>query len=363
MTEPLKENLIDKLKCLSVEPEAGEMPAELFETIIDLSKEEPDIEFLFDKSGIGCVSIGDIIVIKGKAKAGKSTLMICWIAVVLKGEYMGFRARKENLTALYIDTEQNPANTRKFVRKVHLICGYLENENFPRFRAMNLRGKNPEERSRFVMEAVEFLKPDLIVVDGAKDLIPDGDINNPKSCNETVQLLMTITKNYPAALVTILHENKNDTNMRGHIGTELLNKCSECWQVVKSNANIFEIEQAETRNEPIDGFSFELNEDKLPVEVQALPKVSRANATDRKKRDAFKECLPPDKIMPHKALYELYMEYYGCKESSAKTHISEGLKKKYLIRQPNGEYQFNYETKPFDLPEGLVLNYYENDKD
>ncbi len=360
MIEQPQDKLIDQIKKLSGEPDAGEMSAELKETMIDLSIEEPDIEFLFDKSGIGCVSVGDIIVIKGKAKAGKSTLMICWIAAVLKGEYMGFKARKTNCTALYIDTEQNPANTKRFARKVHSIIGFQLDENYPRFRAMNLRGKNPDERGRLVAEAVK-LKPDLIVVDGAKDLIPDGDINNPKTCNQTVQLLMTITKNYPVALVTILHENKKDENLRGHIGSELINKCSECWQVVKSNANIFEIAQSESRNEPIDGFSFELNEDKLPVEVQAMPKVSRANATDQKQRDAFRRCLPLNESKGYSDLIILYMEYYGCEKSCAKTHIAVGIKKEYLVKQPNGEYQFIYETDSFELPEGSEINYYEKE--
>jgi len=210
------------------------------------------------------------------------------------------------------------------------------------------------------MDAVEFLKPDLIIVDGAKDLIPDGDINNPKSCGETVQLLMAITKQYPVALVTILHENKNDSNLRGHIGTELVNKCSECWQVVKKE-NIFEIEQAESRNEPIEGFSFELNADKLPVEVEALPKVSRANATDQKKRDAFKECLPPDKSMKYAELAALYMEFYGCEKSSAKNHIAEGIKKKYLKKLSNGDYEFIYEIDPFELQEGYVFDFYQKE--
>lgn len=37
------------------------------------------------------------------------------------------------------------------------------------------------------------------------------------------------------AIVNVLHTNKGkeDSNMRGHLGTELLNKCSRCMEVKK----------------------------------------------------------------------------------------------------------------------------------
>jgi hypothetical protein len=48
---------------------------------------------------------------------------------------------------------------------------------------------------------------------------------------------MRISSEYNYAVVCILHENKSarDTTMRGHLGTELLNKSSEVKSASKLN--------------------------------------------------------------------------------------------------------------------------------
>jgi len=351
-------NLIEPSK---IEPETG-----LEDRIIDLSKLYPEIDYLFERDEQKCFSCGDIQVIKGKAKSGKSTFMISLLVALLVGENMGFKAIRSGCISLYIDTEQNPINTVKMVRKVHSVCGLPLNINNKQFTALNLRGDNPVERKSFIREAVEEYKPQFIIIDGIKDLIEGGDINDEKESGKAVQFLMTITKEFNPAILTVLHENKNDTNLRGHIGTELLNKCSEVWQVKKTD-NVFEAEQIENRNDPsgIINFSFEFNEDGLPAMVKSEAKQRPEEKTIQRKIESFYFCLQPGIRRTYTVLNSEYCEAYGCKAKTAENDIATYLKNGYLLKDDvSKEYRFNAERlqalnskqDPLLIPSTFTLN-------
>ena len=319
-----------------------QLTEELASRIIDLSVDLPDIQFLFKKDGVGCIPVGDIVVIKGKAKAGKSTVLAIWITALLIGDYMGFKALKKSCSVMYIDTEQNPANTRRLTKKIHQLCGYSTKENQPDFIVLNLRSDNPKDRNKFIDEAIDKFKPDFLIIDGAKDLISSGDINDIKSCVDVVQKMMTVSKDHNLAIITILHENKNDTNLRGHIGTELLNKCAESWQVIKDGEN-FEVEQVDFRNQPVEGFSFTLDDDALPIPLERVPKISVKERTETKKSETFMQCLPPSISLSYTDLGNFYCEYYPCKIGTAKKDIAAFHSKRFLTHEPDGTYRYNYQ--------------------
>jgi len=180
-----------------------------------------------------------------------------------------------------------------------------------------------------------------LIIDGAKDLISNGDINDPKTCGDVAQQFMTLTKIYPISIISILHENKNDTNLRGHIGSELLNKCSECWQVKKVD-DLFEVEQSENRNESVEGFSFILNSEKLPVAIAYAPKIAPAERLKQNKISTFRQCLPQLTRKRYNELVTLYCEYGGCKESTALKHMKEVIRYGFLVKDNEGLYKFNY---------------------
>lgn len=318
--------------------------------IIDLTRPYPEISYLFERDGHKCFSRGDIQAVKGKAKSGKTTFMVALLSAILEGENMAFKAIEVGCSAIYIDTEQNKINTVALTKKVHVQCGLSEKENHKRFTAINLRGDNPAERKVFIREAIETFKPDFVIVDGIKDLIEGGDINSPKESTETVQFLMTLTKEFDVAILTVLHENKNDGNMRGHVGSELLNKCSEVWQVMKTD-DVFEVEQTENRNQPskLIKYGFKFDDDQLPVLTETIPTMSQQEKTYRKKFESFYYCLPPGVRMIYKRLKEEYGEAYGCAEKSAERDIATFLKNGCLLKDAESkEYRFNPDRVPLN---------------
>jgi hypothetical protein len=327
-------------------PDPCILPERLASRIISLSANYPEIDFLLEKEGIGCISAGDIIVLKGKAKAGKTTAIICIISALLKGGYLGFKALKTNAKVLFVDTEQNPLNTAILARKVHVLCGFSGSEDNPRFHAFNLRADAPSERCKLIEEAVKFFTPDLLVVDGAKDLIDGSDINDAKASGQTIQFLMSLTKNYNLAILTTLHENKGDNNLRGHVGTELLNKCSECWQVRKYD-DIFETEQTECRNQPAAGFSFTFDDEKLPVHTVHITRKTVPQSIDQKIKETFFQCLPQGTTLRYTDLKNKYIESACCSETSVDNHINKAINRGYLVKDEKGFYSFNHpETQP-----------------
>lgn len=314
------------------------------ERIIDLSKSYPEIEFTLQINGIGCFSIGDIQAVKAKAKQGKTLSLTCIMVAMIKGEFMGFTASKSDLRVLYVDTEMNPLNTAKLAKKVHRLSGLPPDQNSDRFYAINLRGDDPLERCRYVQEAVEQIRPDAVFIDGVKDLI-ETDINDQKESGKVTQMLMTLTKTYPIALIVVLHTNKalKDSNMRGSIGTELANKASEVWEV-KKDGHIFEVSQDISRNQPVDGFSFILNEYGEPTEIEFVPKLSRQEVADARLQENMRAALTPPNSLSYTQLTEMYIEIAGVAQKTAQTHISQAVKKGYIARGSDGNYRWKIQT-------------------
>ena len=114
---------------------------------------------------------------------------------------------------------------KESVRSVRSVCD-LDSTFF----AFNLRGLGFEKRRAVVEAAVKTVKPDIVILDGIKDLITD--INDAVQATHIMEHLMALAQRYNCCIVNVLHQNKSeaDRNMRGSIGTELTNKAFEVYE-------------------------------------------------------------------------------------------------------------------------------------
>ncbi len=313
--------------------------------LIDLTKDEPKIDYLLTRNGIGCLSKGDFQIIKGRKKAGKSTFIAILVTAFIKGEFMGFNAVKQGLKVLYIDTEQNRSNTAKINENVNILCGKELRHNHPQFTAYNLRGDNPIIRKKLITQAIAECKPDLVIIDGIKDLLETGDINNPSDSHAVVQLLMELTEKYNFPILTVIHENKGDTELRGHLGTEIGHKMSEEWQLVKSN-EVFTVKQVENRNERSGAisFQFKLDERTLPELINDRQKVELVDKTKLHKLGYFQKCLPVGTSRNNKDLTAEYRKISTYAKSTAEKDIKDFKQYGYLIHEEKSkDYRFNFD--------------------
>ena len=117
----------------------------------------------------------------------------------------------------------------------------------------NVRAVPWKERRELLREAVTRCKPDLVIVDGIRDLV--NDINDGVLAQEVMEELMHLATQTECCIVCVLHQNKSgeDRNLRGWIGTELMNKAFEVYSYEKLlPQRIFSLEQTLTRKYDIE---------------------------------------------------------------------------------------------------------------
>ena len=93
------------------------------------------------------------------------------------------------------------------------------------------------------------------------------DINNAGESVEVINRMMEWSSRYDLHIHCVLHLNKGDNNVRGHIGTEMSNKAETVLVISKSNENpgISEVHALHIREKEFKPFAFTINETGLPV--------------------------------------------------------------------------------------------------
>lgn len=243
----------------------------------------PPIRFLFSLFGVQCFPRGELVSVTGKQKCGKTFVCSILMALATVRQHMGFvRLEDEPLHVLWVDTEQSDTTTQDILRDRLARMVGLDNFDDDRYDIFNLRIDNWQDRMPEVEEAVDMCRPDLMILDGVRDVV--GDINNYQMAQDTVeQLLHLASGNYadgvrkPFCMVCVLHENKaaEDKTLRGAIGSELQNKCFEQFASEKSDVGVFTFMQTHTRKYSVDEqLKFVVGSDGLPrgfTEVTAPP--------------------------------------------------------------------------------------------
>ena len=130
-----------------------------------------------------------------------------------------------------------------------------------RVRAYSLREMDVSERLSFVERVSQEHSPTAVFVDGIADTIPD--FNDIEQSQEAIQRMMAMSARLHCAVIFILHTNKADNNMKGHLGTLATQKCADVFQVEKKG-NIFHVSESESRNLPIKDFKFTIDDNGIP---------------------------------------------------------------------------------------------------
>ncbi|MBQ8936411.1 MAG: AAA family ATPase [Bacteroidaceae bacterium] len=238
------------------------------------------MDFLFRLFGKPCFPRGELVAITGKAKSGKTFLTSMLMACCTVRDVLCLhRERDEPLRVMWYDTEQSDESTQDILRNrlVPMTGGQVQAMDVFNVRAM------PWQRRRLLLaEAINRYRPDLVVVDGIRDLV--NDINDGVLAQEVMEELMQLATAGKCCITCILHQNKGseDHNLRGWIGTELMNKAFEVYACEKMMPQrIFKVEQTLTRKYDIEQtMYFTVGQDGLPA-LCAVPAAEAATPTDR----------------------------------------------------------------------------------
>ena len=212
----------------------------------------------------------NISVIKAPAKSAKTFFTSILMSSFLGNTGFELSTPVKNGKVLCIDSEQSNSTVLKCLKRVHAISDMdEENENLV-FLSVNEMGAS--ELIEVVREAVEFYKPDLVIIDGTVDLV--ADFNSIEESTLVVTFIRQLAIKYNCHIVNVLHEGKNNKELRGHLGAFMKNKCETVFQLTK-DGDVVTITPDSTRHQPFTDWSFLINEDGLPEyngSVIPLPK-------------------------------------------------------------------------------------------
>lgn len=243
-------------------------------------KEIPPMQFLFQMFGKLCFPRGELVAVAGKAKSGKTFVSSILMALCFVQEVLTVRRLEDNmLRVLWFDTEQSEESTQDILKNriipmirddSHLL---FQGQDSP-FQVFNVRADFWQERLPLLEAAMCRYKPDLVILDGIRDLV--NDINDGVMAQDVIERLMHLASENRCCLTCILHQNKglDDKNLRGWIGTELKNKAFEVYECTKDADRIFTWCQTDTRKyDIVDKLKYTVGEDGIPqlCSVEQLP--------------------------------------------------------------------------------------------
>ena len=273
--------------------------------LLDPREDYPEPYYMLEYNGVPFSTLGGIQAISGQKKNGKSFVLTQLMAAVLGTEsertqsflpglkvpertieYLD-KERRPNLTdeerkknpyypkVLYVDTEMEKLNSAKVLRRVHWLCGWdmkYPNERFSVLWLKNMpkdSDKKPyQQRYELIRMAIDVIRPDIVFIDGLRDLL--ASINDEESGTMILDELASIAEERRMCIWNALHQNPNRKNdddeakMRGWIGTELGNKCSDTLVSIKSKTAsgvTFTVKQMDARGKDLDDWKFEVTDD------------------------------------------------------------------------------------------------------
>ncbi len=238
----------------------------LKEAFIDPTIEIPAPPVCLKLSDAIICTLGNFSMVIGKAKSRKTFFITIALAAatgndVVLNKFFGSLPNDQR-NVIYFDTEQSRYHAQRTVKRVCRLTGYHSPNNFI---AYGLRKYNAHDRLKMI-EAALFTTKNIgfAVIDGARDIVTS--INDESQASDVTTSLLRWTEELNIHIIVVLHENKNDKNPRGHLGTELTNKAETVLSVSKNETddNISIVQAEYCRDRDPEPFAFEINDEGLP---------------------------------------------------------------------------------------------------
>lgn len=289
-------------------------------------------------NGVGVMPSGDLFAIKAKAKQGKTQAASILMAGVLGSEALGVRAAPgKQPKVLYFDTEQAKDNTVIVGHRVHNLLGWELESDHKEFWCYNLRTESLEHRKGVIEYQVATSRPTIIVIDGVADLL--NNFNDIAESQELILWLMQLADKYNVAVGCVIHENKgkDDVGMKGHLGTLLLQKAADVFEVTNSSG-LFKLNHETARNMPAGFIQWRIDHGMLVRYDKKPEQVSKEMRQEHLKlwEKVFVEAGGENGF---NALKRAYMKECRVSEKTARNHITAAVNKGFLVKNEDGKYE------------------------
>ena len=332
--------------------------------LLDAREDYPEPYYMLEYNGVPFSTLGGIQAITGQKKNGKTFVLAQLMAAVLEPDSQRVHDNLPGLTVpqrtlehlghlprvLYVDTEMEKLNSAKVLRRVHWLIGHEMNQPHERFSVLWMRTIEAtdteaawKKRRRLIRMAIEVLNPDIVFIDGVRDII--GDFNDNAQSSELVQELMALAEKRGICIWNVLHMNPrpgndDESKMRGHLGTELGNKVTDTIASVKSKTAsgvTFTVKQLDARGKDMEDWKFEVTDQ---AGALGIPRII-AGATTQKK-------VEPDSN-------EDILKWINEANSRYEWPMTRGEIKKTIFGEIGG--QKNHDIQQLDLQVAINLKY------
>lgn len=333
---------------------------ELKPYLLDASKDYAEPFYMLEYNGVPFSPIGGIQALSGQKKNGKTFVIAQLIAACLAPDAPRVHENLPGLTiphrtlehlghlpvVLWIDTEMEELNSAKVLRRVHWLVGQDFKVPHERFHVLWMRtveGTTNEpafaKRWRLIKLAIEVMHPDIVFIDGVRDII--GDFNDNAASSQLVQELMATAEKHHICIWNVLHMNPrpgndDESKMRGHLGTELGNKVTDTLVSIKKKQGAqvtFTVKQLDARGKDLEDWQFEVTEQ---AGALGIPRIIPQSAVQR----AITQERETEETMLHETV-RILKELIYPPQSDYFTNIIKGLKDKLHVGENKAKTYFN----------------------
>lgn len=237
-------------------------------------------------------TLGNFSASTGKAKSKKTFNVSAIVAASLAGkQVLNYRAHlpEGRRRILYVDTEQSRFHCHNVLERILRLAGLPTTTDSENLDFICLREYPPAVRISVIDYALRQDKGyGLVIIDGIRDLMLD--INSTGESVEVINKMMEWSSRYNLHIHCVLHLNKGDNNVRGHIGTEMSNKAETVLVISKNNErpSVSEVHALHIREKEFKPFAFTVNESGLPVVAEDHP-LCETTRQKPKQRTGFME--------------------------------------------------------------------------
>ncbi|WP_157634700.1 AAA family ATPase [Spirosoma panaciterrae] len=311
-------------------------------------------------------SLGNFSVIIGKAKSRKTFTISIAVAAALKRDLVlnifSGSFDDDKRVVLYFDTEQGRYHVLKVVKR---ICQLADQDNPENLMVYPLRGLSANEILGFIQWHI-YNTPNvgLVIIDGIKDTVTD--INDNAQATKRATDLLRWSQEMDIHIITVLHMNKGNDQIRGTLGTELLNKAETVVSISldANDKNISIVAPEVCRDKEFDSFGFSITEEGLPYLIDDIT-IDNTSGRTRKSTKPTADSMSQQEIiaiLTRAFSSDQYLGYSSLRTniieasqfiglSLAKTRAEEFIRRveanKYLIKEkPQGKGYDAYRLNP-----------------
>ncbi len=228
---------------------------------VDLNKKPKKPPVCYEIGGIPVGTYGNFSVITGKAKSKKTFLVSLIVASLLSENYSDnlISSSKKIDNIIFIDTEQSKFDVYSVAQRM-----ITKSKDKKRLKVFSLRSLKILDRNKLLTDIVENTKPNsLIIIDGLRDLVTS--VNDEEQASTVNDFLLQGTEVNKIHIIGVIHQNKGNDNVRGHLGTELINKAESVISVKIVDKITSAVSAKYSRREAFPDFQFTINEDSIPL--------------------------------------------------------------------------------------------------